>query len=167
MKALQDKSFKGLYLRLQFWINQIFKCIYNRKTSDLKLSSTQLLIMKSIISFLIYWWDCVKDLKDKNITDSNSFDWLKHVRLTWNGTDPGCKVECGAWSSNQANEYLGSSIWIPITPQTNHFFVFASSALREKSAVMYKCIPSIQGVSEIVTEFASICTVALQTFNVL
>ena len=27
MRILQEKSFKGLYLRLQFWINQICKCL--------------------------------------------------------------------------------------------------------------------------------------------
>ena len=154
MKALQEKSFKGLYLRLQFWINQIFKSLYTWKSSELKLSTTQLLNMKAIISFLIYWWDSVWELWDKNVVDSNSFDWMKQVRLTWNGQDPGCKVECGAWSSNQANEYLGSNIRVPITPQTNHFFVFASSALWEKSAVMVKCIPSILEASDIVKEFS-------------
>lgn len=30
MKALQEKSFKGLYLRLQFWINQIFKRLHGK-----------------------------------------------------------------------------------------------------------------------------------------
>jgi len=45
--------------------------------------------------------------------------------------------------------------------------VFASSALREKSAIMFKCIPSILEAGEIISEFSSICTVALQKYSVL
>jgi hypothetical protein len=61
--------------------------------------------------------------------------------LTWNGTDPGCKIDCGAWTSYQGNEYLGALHRMPITPLTNRYFIFMSAALREKSAVMLKCIP--------------------------
>jgi len=31
MRILQEKSFRGLYLRLQFWINQICKSLYMSK----------------------------------------------------------------------------------------------------------------------------------------
>lgn len=30
------------------------------------------------------------------------------MRVTWDGKDSGCKVDCGAWSTQQANEYLGA-----------------------------------------------------------
>ena len=34
MALLQKKSFNGLYLRLQFWVNQICKSIYGNINSD-------------------------------------------------------------------------------------------------------------------------------------
>lgn len=34
MRILQEKSFRGLYLRLQFWINQICKSLYMSKPSS-------------------------------------------------------------------------------------------------------------------------------------
>ena len=33
IKALQEKSFKGLYMRLQFWITQIQKSLYEKSVS--------------------------------------------------------------------------------------------------------------------------------------
>jgi hypothetical protein len=139
MKMLQEKSFKGLYLRLQFWINQIYKCLYNKNSGcRFGLQKTHMVIMKSIIAFLSYMRDIVWELKVKQITDIESYEWQKQIRLTWNATEPGCKIECGGWSSYQGNEYLGSDIRSPITPLTNRYFVFASAALREKSAVMFK-----------------------------
>jgi hypothetical protein len=34
MRILQEKSFRGLYLRLQFWINQICKSLYMSKACN-------------------------------------------------------------------------------------------------------------------------------------
>lgn len=34
MKYLQEKSFRGLYLRLQFWINQICKSLKQNESSE-------------------------------------------------------------------------------------------------------------------------------------
>ena len=50
MTTLQEKSFKGLYLRLQFWINQICKSLHG-KSSDkvLELTVVHKIIMKSIV----------------------------------------------------------------------------------------------------------------------
>lgn len=50
MVTLQEKSFKGLYLRLQFWINQICKSLHG-KTIDkhLELTTVHKIIMKSIV----------------------------------------------------------------------------------------------------------------------
>jgi hypothetical protein len=87
------------------------------------------------------------------------------MRLTWNGRDSGCKVDCGAWTTHQANEYLGASYRIPITPLTNKYFVFVSAAFREKSAVLFKCIPSHDYCGDIYQEFSSICSVPFKEYQ--
>lgn len=94
MKALQDKSFQGLYLRLQFWINQIYKRLHTKKVGcGLKLDKNHVMIMKTIICFLSYMRDVVMDLKDKGIEDDEAYDWQKQIRLTWEADKPACKVE--------------------------------------------------------------------------
>lgn len=50
MKALQEKSFQGLYLRLQFWINQIYKRLHNRNEGcSFRLYKNNINVMKNII----------------------------------------------------------------------------------------------------------------------
>ena len=166
MKALQEKSFKGLYLRLQFWINQIYKSLHldNRKAL-FKLHNNNHMVMKSIILFLSYLRDVVLDLRVQGISDIESYEWQKQMRLTWNASEPGCKVECGGWSSYQGNEYLGSRYRLPITPLTNRYFVFRSAALREKSAVILECVSDQSHTKDIYEEYSNICTVCMQTFQ--
>ena len=168
MKALQEKSFQGLFLRLQFWINQIYKRLHIKgEGASLKLDRNHTMVMKTIICFLSYMRDVVMDLRLKGVNDYESYDWQKQIRLTWNASEPACKVEWGGWSSYQGNEYLGSRMRLPITPLTNRYFVFWSAALREKSAVIFKTIPSQSQASEIFEEYASICTVGFHTFSLI
>lgn len=94
MKALQEKSFKGLYLRLQFWINQIYKSLHSNNEAGLfSLHKNHIMIMKSIIVFLSYMRDVVLSLRLENITDFESYEWQKQMRLTWSASEPGCKVD--------------------------------------------------------------------------
>ena len=53
---------------------------------------------------------------------------------------------------------------LPLTPLTNRYFVFASAALREKSAVMFKCIPNHENSRDVFEEFANLCTVPFKGF---
>ena len=98
MKILQEKSFRGLYLRLQFWINQICKSLYMSKPSsqdwkssfdrdvknsnapeapklNLDLHPVQRLVMQTIINFLAYMRDVVFELKSKKIDNVDDFEW--------------------------------------------------------------------------------------------
>jgi hypothetical protein len=45
--------------------------------------------------------DVVMELRLKGVNDYESFEWQKQIRLTWNASEPACKVECGGWSSYQ------------------------------------------------------------------
>lgn len=84
--------------------------------------------------------------------------------MEWTGVEPGCKVECGGWSTQQGNEYLGAKPRLLLTPQTNRYYVFISAALREKSAVLFKCCGSHPHAADVFEEFSSVCTVAHKTF---
>jgi hypothetical protein len=75
-------------------------------------------------------------------------------------------VDCGAWSTYQANEYLGNSIQrLPLSPLTNKYFVFISAALREKSAVLFRCMPTHDYAGDVFEEFSNLCCVPFKTFQ--
>ena len=123
--------------------------------------------MQTIINFLSYMRDVVFELKSKGTSNLQDFDWQKQVRLTWQGSEEsrGCKVDCGAWSTYQANEYIGNHVTrIPLTPLTNKYFVFISAALREKSAVLFRCVPSHDYCEDVLSDFANLCTVPFKRF---
>ena len=47
---------------------------------------------------------------------------------------------------------------------TNKYFVFVSAAFREKSAVLFKCIPSHDYCGDIFSEFSSVCSVPFKWY---
>lgn len=51
-----------------------------------------------------------------------------------------------------------------LTPLTNKYFLFISSALREKSAVLMKCTISHSYANDIFEEFSNLCTVPYKSF---
>ena len=122
------------------------------------------MVMKSIISFLLYQRDVVDNLVKKNVKDLNDFEWQSQIRLLWSGVDPACRVDCGGWTTYQQNEYLGSLPRLTLTPLTHRYFIFISSALREKSAVLFKCAPSHQTAGDVFEEFSNICSVPYKKF---
>lgn len=166
MATLQEKSFKGLYLRLQFWINQICKSLHGKATDKVfDLPVVHRIIMKSIVCFLNYMRDVVFELKQNDIGHAEHYEWQKQIRLTWNGRENGCKVDCGAWTTYQGNEYLGSIHRLALTPLTTRYFVFISSAFREKSAVLFRCIPDHAKAEDVFHEFSNVCTTPFKSFD--
>jgi hypothetical protein len=86
MRILQEKSFRGLYLRLQFWINQICKSLASLPgtASDegadfpaIRHLETQRAMMQTIVQFLTYMRDVVFELKTKQISHIDDFEWQK------------------------------------------------------------------------------------------
>ena len=69
MRILQEKSFRGLYLRLQFWINQICKSLASAPCAAssengaelpaIRHPETQRAMMQTIVQFLTYMRDVV------------------------------------------------------------------------------------------------------------
>ena len=92
------------------------------------------------------------------------------MRMTWHGNSGdetrGCRVDCGAWSTHQANEYIGNASYrLPLTPLTNKYFVFIAAALREKSAVLFRCVPTHDYCQDVFSEFSNLCTVPYKQFH--
>ena len=165
---LQQKSFRGLYLRLQFWINLLMKNLrrdFLNGDQSMYNHNYQLKCQK-VISFIIFLKDIVLDLYENSSMAVSEFEWQKHVRLSFDSEGRGCIVECGGWSGLQGNEYLGSMARHLITPITEKYFVFISAALREKSAIGFKTIPGEESTSSIIEEFATLCSVAYKNFVV-
>lgn len=109
--------------------------------------------------------DVVFELKQNDIGHAEHYEWQKQIRLTWNGRENGCKVDCGAWTTYQGNEYLGSIHRLALTPLTTRYFVFISSAFREKSAVLFRCIPDHAKAEDVFHEFSNVCTTPFKAFD--
>jgi hypothetical protein len=52
-----------------------------------------------------------------------------------------------------------------LTPLTTKYFVFISSAFREKSAVLFRCIPDHAKAEDVFHEFSNICTTPFKSFD--
>jgi len=52
-----------------------------------------------------------------------------------------------------------------MTPLTNKYFVFISAAFREKSAVLFKCVPSHDYAGDVYEEFSNICAVPFKGYQ--
>jgi hypothetical protein len=52
-----------------------------------------------------------------------------------------------------------------LTPLTNKYFVFIAAALREKSAVLFKCVPTHDSAKDVFEEFSNLCAVPFKAFH--
>lgn len=108
-----------------------------------------------------------------DIHDKNDFEWLSKVKVLWNespdGAGPmsqeGPVVQCGGWQQQLGTEYLGSQQRIPLSPLTDRYYVFISSALREKSGVLFRCNQSHQHASDVFEEFSHQCHMPYKGFQ--
>jgi len=62
-------------------------------------------------------------------------------------------------------EYLGSQQRLPLSPLTDRYYVFISSALREKSGVLFRCNQSHQHASDVFEEFAHQCHMPYKSYQ--
>ena len=162
MDNMHRKTLQGFNLRVHFWINQVIKSLYRnlgglrekQLHTEIVLHSIQQMVMKSIVAFLLYQRDIIDVLMSKNVSEIDDFEWQSQIRLYWTGSEPFCKVLCGGWQACQQNEYLGSLPRLTLTPLTNRYFVFISSALREKSAVLFN---NSNNSGDVFEEFSNIC----------
>lgn len=162
MKFLQSKSYKGLYLRLQFWINQLIKSIQHNSAISDRLTPCQLISLSSYVNLLSYQREIVKDLLDRDIYSLTDFEWQKVIRVYWNANDSICKIECGALSMMQGNEYLGNNYRMLCTPLTTRYFIFISGTVRETSAVLFKTSIAEDIAGDVFGEFANMCGVGMK-----
>jgi len=131
------------------------------------------MVMRNVILFLLHQRDSIDKMMTLDIHDKNDFEWLSKVRVLWNeveegagaaGTD-GPVVQCGGWQQQLGTEYLGSQQRIPLSPLTDRYYVFISSALREKSGVLFRCNQSHQHAADLFEEFAHQCHMPYKSFQ--
>ena len=103
------------------------------------------MLMANIVLFFLHQRDAINKMITLNISDKNDFEWQSKVKVFWNQGDQenleaeGVYVQCGGWQQLLGTEYLGTQHRMPLTPLTDRYFVYMSSALREKSGVLFRC----------------------------
>lgn len=179
MEVLGQHDFFGVYMRIQFWINKILRSLTEERKTDCEdkdidflLTGVQRVIMKNAILYLLHQRDSVDRLNTLDIYNKNDFEWQCKLRVTWTDKDPenplltteGPVVSCGGWSQQLGTEYLGSDKRMPLTPQSDRYVVFMSSALREKSGVLFKTNGSHTHAGDVFEEMANLCHMAYKSF---
>ena len=118
------------------------------------------MVIRNVILFLTHQRDSVDKMMTLDINDKNDFEWLSKVKVMWNDNDSdltGPVIQCGGWQQQLGTEYLGSNQRLPQSPLTDRYYVFLSSALREKSGVLFRCNQYHQHSADVFEEFAHQC----------
>lgn len=157
MKILQGKNYRGLFLRLQFWINQVTKSLQADQETKQRMTQVHLMSLRSLVFFLCYQREIVGSLLEKQVYNTEDFEWQKHFRVYWRADDNLTKIECGGLNLMQNWEYLGSNYRFLCTPLTSKYFLFMACSLRESSSVMFKTNTSHQYAGDVFEEFSSLC----------
>ncbi len=120
-------------------------------------------MFESVITLLNYMKDVADELEDKRVAKASSYDWKKHIRISWSAEEQTCKVDIGSFSVSQKNEYLGATRRLCVLyPVSEKLFVNISSSLREKSGVVARCHSAFDVGGEVFQEFACLCSMPLQ-----
>ena len=115
------------------------------------------MVMRNVILYLIHQRDSIDKMITLDIHDKNDFEWLSKVKVMWNEDDTdlsGPVIQCGGWQQQMGTEYLGSTQRLPLSPLTDRYYVFLSSALREKSGVLFRCNQNHQHSNDVFEEFS-------------
>ena len=120
-----------------------FNLISQKYNQWLKEESTQIngnIIKVNIILTLLSQLNIVDFLIKNEISDINSFNWLKFIRHLWDKNKKDVIIECGGWANYQLKQLNPFHYKILLTPDTDKIFLFNSSCFREKSASIIKVI---------------------------
>ena len=123
----------------------------------------------NIILTLINHISIIEHLLKKNITDINSFEWLKFIRHLWDQSRKQVIIECGGWTNYQM-KYLVPHQRVLLSPDTDKLFLFNASCFREKSASIVKIANNrhnnIEGYKNIFEEFCYLFWTEMIEINV-
>ena len=117
------------------------------------------IIKVNIILTLLSQLNIVDFLSKNEISDINSFNWLKYIRHLWDKNKKDVIIECGGWANYQLKQLNPFHYRILLTPDTDKVFLFNSSCFREKSASIIKVINnrySNNSYKEIFEEFCNL-----------
>ena len=165
IQITRENTLKGLRLRIMLWIALLSKSIakYKETNSSYPHSNIRYKMVESIVLLLNYMKEIVDELEDKNVLKVSSYDWQKHIKLTWSGEDQTCKVDIGAFTVQQQNEYLGANRrFCLLYPLAEKVFINISSSLREKSGIVVRSHSTFDVSSEVFEEFANLCATPMQ-----
>ena len=139
-----------------------FNLINQKYNQWLKEESNQIngnIIKINIILTLLSQLNIIEFLIKNEISDINSFNWLKFIRHLWDKNKKDVILECGGWANYQLKQLNPFHYRILLTPDTDKIFLFNSSCFREKSASIIKVINnrySNNSYKEIFEEFSNL-----------
>lgn len=159
LKYLQKKCYKGLYLRIQFWINQLIKSLRLQEKKDRHRTSLQIAVNTSMIHFLLNQRDFIATMMRKRIQETTAFEWINNLKIFWN--DEGTMIEMGNLNMTLGSEFVGSAYRLFVTPQTDKCLIHLAESVAQSSYVVFEQ-NSEQVSGEIFSEFCNLLCVYSQ-----
>ena len=99
IELLQEKSFRGLLLRLQFWVNQLANFLHHfreMKEQDKPNGLKKLKDIENVVMFIIYLRDCVNEMYHKMGSQHiEDFEFKKHLKILMEPETNNLIAECG------------------------------------------------------------------------
>lgn len=160
MKYLPKKNYKGLYLRVQFWVNQLIKSLRLQEKRDRHRTSLQIAVNSSMIHFLLTQRDLIAILMRQRIEDSSAFEWKSSMKMFW--VDGLTMVEIGDMNLILGNEFVGSAYRLFAVPQSERYMLHLAESVASSRFVTFEQTPG-QVPGEIFNEFCNmICAYSQQ-----
>jgi len=84
----------------------------------------------TLITVDVHNRDVVQKLIDQRVQDYNAFAWQSQMRMKWKGDTKDCIIKVADASFVYANEYIGNTGRLVITPLTDRCYITLTQALR-------------------------------------
>ena len=94
LEILQQKSFRGLILRLQFWVNQMLNFLKGERVNQ--GNSKKIKDVENVLTFIFHLRECVLEMYSKIGKDKvDDFEFKKHLKIMMEPDTNNLIAECG------------------------------------------------------------------------
>ena len=96
LELLQEKSFRGLSLRLQFWVNQLFRFLKSVKVVNGGKDKKKIKDVENVLTFVFHLRECVLEIYYKiGNNQIDDFEFKKHLKIMMEPETNNLIAECG------------------------------------------------------------------------
>jgi len=148
----------------EFYDKQVISALAdNMKTG--KAKKDQRLKLQQLMTIMLHLRDVIQDLKSKQVSSINSFEWIRHLRIQRKSDKTSqAVVKQGFAEISYDYEYQGNNGRLVVTPLTERCYLVLTTALfLKRGGAPYG--PAGTGKTETVKDLAKACGKYIVVFN--